>query len=147
MSTKSTNQALINAIADGEPNSAMEARTAWNGLLNELYPTVYYSAWNAPIKTVSLFTGFRYFVTFSKSGSNVFMNGTFITAGTIPINNDVFSFSDVEFGNLNNGSDILNMVVMLGGYRFRMTNGVFRNLDAIPASTTIYLNFTYPTNP
>ena len=148
MSTKATIQAIIDEIADGEPNTALEARTAYNAILNELFPTVYYSAWNANVKTESLLAGFRYFLTFQKTGNMVFLNGFFTASGGAPIDTDVFAFTDDEFNNLNNGTDIIDFTFETSaGYRFKITNGVFQTKSVIPANTAIYFNFSYPTNP
>jgi len=148
MSTKATIQAIIDEIADGEPNTALEARTAYNAILNELFPTVYYSAWNANVKTASLLTGFRYFLTFQKTGNRVFLNGFFTTSLGAPIDTDVFAFTDDEFNNLNNGTDITDFTFETSsGYRFTMTDGVFQTKSVIPLNTPIYFNFSYPTNP
>jgi len=141
------NQALINAIADGDNNTALEARTAWNGLLNELYPSVYRTAWNAEFKTVQLDVRFRYDFIFSKSGNKVTMFGSFYSSvGTISANSECFSFTDSEYANLNNGINILNATVELGGVPFLITNGVFECLESFTGTTPKYFQLTYFTN-
>lgn len=147
MSTKAQVQAVINAIADGQPNTASEARDAWNILLNELYPTVYFSWWAVPIKTQSVVTGLKYFISFYKKGNTVFVNGHLERSIYTPANTDLFVFTDTEFYNLNNGSTILDFTIEQNGYVFTMTDGVFKAVTPIPAGTTVRFNFSYPTNP
>ena len=147
MSTKAQVQAVINAIADGQPNTASEARDAWNILLNELYPTVYYSSWAAPNKTQSVVIGLMYFISFYKKGNTVFLNGRLQKHTDTPANTDLFIFTDTEFYNLNNGGTILDFTIEQNGYVFKMTDGVFKAVTPIPAGNTVRFNFSYPTNP
>lgn len=147
MSTKAQVQAAIDAIEDGQPNTAETARNAWNILANELYPTVHFSSWFLPNKTQSLLILFRYNVIFYKKGNTVYMSGKFESRVNVLANTDVFRFTDSEFYNLNNGGTILNFTIEQNGYVFTITDGVFKAITPIPLGVDIRLNFTFPTNP
>lgn len=147
MSTKAQVQSAIDAIEDGQPNTAETARNAWNILANELYPTVYFSSLVAPIKTQSVATGLKYFISFYKKGNTVFVNGHLERRIYTPANTDLFIFTDTEFYNLNNGSTILDFTIEQNGYVFTMTDGVFKAVTPIPIGEKVRFNFSYPTNP
>lgn len=146
MSTKATIQALINNIADGQPNTALEARTAYNALLNELYPNLFSTKWDAPVKTVQLNSRFRYDFSLYKMGNTVFLNGRFYTniVAGISANNDCFGITDTEFKNY---SLFLTTIIGMAGIRFQVNDGVFKNLDPIEFGNNYYFNISYPTNP
>ena len=143
--SKASNQALINAIGDGQPNTAEEARLAWTALNNELYPTVYKTAYNANVGTEQLEVRCRYEFLYSKSGNKVTMYGRlFSTIGTVTANSDCFAFTDALFAHLNNGSSITFGEVLMGDVPFMITDGVFKNLESF--SGTKYFGITYFTN-
>lgn len=146
---KSANQALINAIADGEPNSAAEARAAWNALNNELYPTVYRTTFVSPNKTSILASNFQYSFNFSKSGNRVTMNGFIKNFTSKPPNTPLFAFTDPDFFALNNGADIVSQVFMAADNELRITDGTVSCVNTLPNTglvTNIRFSVTYFTN-
>lgn len=150
MSTKAQIQTLINNIADGEPNTALEVRTAYNSILNELYPALTFTKWDAPIGTVQLNLGFRYNIFYSKSGRRVYVNGTFSNIGSsgVPANTNCMAFTDVELEAFSDGvAGVNSQTFKIDGIRFRIQGGTLTNVDAIPPSTTLYVDFSYLTNP
>lgn len=143
--SKATNQALIDAIGNGQPNTAEEARLAWTALNNELYPSVYTTSWDSNIKTAQLETRCRYSFIFSKQGNRVTMYGRlFTTLGSVVANTDCFAFTDPSFNHLNNSSTIVKGIVLMGDIPFEITNGIFKNLESF--SGTKYFCVTYSTN-
>ena len=89
----------------------------------------------------------RYFISFYKKGNTVFVNGNLVRSANTPANTDLFIFTDTEFYNLNNGSTILDFTIEQNGYVFKLTDGVFKAVTAIPVGTVVRFNFSYPTNP
>jgi len=148
MSTKSTIQGLINSIADGEENTALEVRTAYNSILNELFPTVYATSNFSNVKTASLTGGQTFSFIFAKSGNKVTMSGVINILFDKPENTNLFQFTDSEYYGKNNGTIILYQTFDVEGYRFRLTDGIFSCVDALPSSKSsgFAFNITYFTN-
>lgn len=148
MSNKADAQAIINAIADGEPNTALEARNAYNALLNELYPPIYRTSYFTPVKTEALTAGFNYSFNFSKSGNRVTMSGIITSIAGKPANTNLFAFTDEDFFGKNDGVTIVNQTFNIDGADFMLTDGVFKCVDALVSTKTegYRFNITYFTN-
>lgn len=145
---KSANQDLINAIADGQPNSASEARAVWNALNNELYPPVYRTTNFTPVKTANLTSNFQYSFNFSKSGNKVTISGVFRNSALKPANTPLLSFTDTDFFG-KNGGDITAQTFRAGDSDFRITDGTISCVNVLPNTglgVDLRFNITYFTN-
>lgn len=144
MATKSTLQANINAIGNGQPNTAAEARTAWNGLLDETF--------SAPVQEVSDGThanttpvaGIAYDFTFKKSGNETLIHGWIKNNNAGLINNTtLFNFSTSAYE-----------CRAYFPHTFQASNGVFITISGDEAflntqlggQQTVYINTTYINN-
>lgn len=147
--SKATNQALIDAIANGQPNTAEEARLAWTALNNELYPEVIKTSLSSPIGTAVLADFFTYSFLYSKQGNRVTLSGWFRNnLNSKPQNTALLSFTDSSYNAKNNGV-ITEQEFMAGDYKLKIVDGTIYNVTPLPLmnlSVQIQFNVTYFTN-
>lgn len=143
MATKAQLQAKIDAIADGEENTAEEIREFANGLLNEIYKQPFYETEVSEIFTARIPNSVNYALNFKKTGNSVLVFGTITIIApfnTLP-NQDLIAFLDTEL----NPSDSFIQKTMQNGKIFRFNNGKITAVSGLETGT-YYINFTYVTD-
>lgn len=148
MSTKATILASITDLESGIPNPASKVRDTNTLLLNELYPTIYRTTYNVPVKTSQLHFGFRYAFNFWKQGNTVHISGNFTTTTAIADGLNVMAFTDSEYDGVIDGvSGIAFQVFKIEGYEFRLDGATLSTVDSLPSGLDIFFNLSYITNP
>jgi len=145
MSTKTQVQATIDAIADGELNTALEARTAWQIIADELY-TAPIKEQSSGVKTITNNTNanISYEIVFRKVGNVVFVNGNIKnTSGSAISNQTAFNITNSVYY-ARTGFDA--MITGDTATRLSASGNVFYILNSIAAGAFFYFNASYITN-
>ena len=139
MGTKASAQTVINAIADGQENTAEEVRALGNVLLNELYPTPITDTNVTEAITNRLSSQVTYSLNFAKSGNQTTVIGTItVTLGAI---GNLIEFTNPEYYPNN---DIVQRF-QINDKLFLINDGKITAVDFLP-NGTYYVSLTYINN-
>ena len=144
MSTKAQIQAKIDAIADGEENTAEEVREFANGLLDEMWNDTIYDTQSLSIITSGINAFITYGINFTKQGNIVNVQGAIVVSpsGIIFAGTDLIAFTEAEY--LPKGTIIQNF--KKDGAIFRFNDGKIRAITALTSGTTYYIDLAYVTD-
>jgi hypothetical protein len=142
MATKAILQAKIDAIADGQENTALEVRTFANGLLDEIFTQAVNDSNVLNLITSRIYNGIDYKFTFKKVGNSVTVNGVIQcnVATTISVQ-ELVVFTDLDYSSNSNFVQNFSRNNVL----FRLTNNAILSASIMPIGD-YYIDFTYVTN-
>lgn len=141
MGTKATAQAIIDAIADGEENTAEEVRALGNVLLNELYSDPISDSDEIELITSKIFSSMGYNLTFKKTGNICVVIGKFKPLSPIGTLQDIIAITDPEFA----PNDNFLQEYKIDGVFFRVNYGKITAKAPI-IDGSYWISFSYVTN-
>lgn len=145
MANEAAIQTLIDAIGTGELNTALEVRTALEGLLGESYPTIAEEDSSATHANTVPNSNFSYDVLMTKQGRTVLVTGSFTSNTTISAPSSILIFT-VDGAEYLSSGDAWNIGMNISNGNtlpLQLTSNQLTAKGTITTGETYYFSLTY----